>query len=187
MRADILTAAIRVLRREGASRFTTPRVAEAAGVSVGSLYQYFPNKQSLVFAIHSASVERAWVRFERILGSQRTSPHTKIERLARMFFLAESKDVAELGSALQDAEPFFADQPEAQAMGRAVLDRLITFVRTVSPDVSEAEASYRAQFVITVLESVGKSVARSRPTTRIAARWARDCAALVSARLDLVP
>ena len=42
--ATILEAAIRVLAREGAQRFTTARVAETAGVSVGSLYQYFPNK-----------------------------------------------------------------------------------------------------------------------------------------------
>ncbi|WAS99597.1 helix-turn-helix domain containing protein [Nannocystis poenicansa] len=40
----ILQAAVRVLERDGAAAFTTVRVAERAGVSVGSLYQYFPNK-----------------------------------------------------------------------------------------------------------------------------------------------
>lgn len=39
---SILKAAVRVLEREGAQKFTTARVAEEAGVSVGSLYQYFP-------------------------------------------------------------------------------------------------------------------------------------------------
>ncbi|MFT3697881.1 MAG: helix-turn-helix domain-containing protein [Kofleriaceae bacterium] len=47
----ILQAAIRVLEREGAARFTTIRVAEAAGVSVGSLYQYFPNKHAILFEL----------------------------------------------------------------------------------------------------------------------------------------
>ncbi|MES2055969.1 MAG: helix-turn-helix domain-containing protein, partial [Pseudomonadota bacterium] len=42
--AAILEAAVQVLAKEGAQRFTTVRVAEKAGVSVGSLYQYFPNK-----------------------------------------------------------------------------------------------------------------------------------------------
>ena len=43
----ILEAAIRVLARDGAAAFTTIRVAERAGVSVGSLYQYFPDKQAI--------------------------------------------------------------------------------------------------------------------------------------------
>ena len=42
--AAILEAAVQVLAKEGAHRFTAARVAEKAGVSIGSLYQYFPNK-----------------------------------------------------------------------------------------------------------------------------------------------
>lgn len=42
--AAILEAATQVLAEVGAERFTTARVAERAGVSIGSLYQYFPNK-----------------------------------------------------------------------------------------------------------------------------------------------
>lgn len=44
-------AAIQVLLGQGISRLTTTRVAERAGVSVGTLYQYFPNKQALLYAI----------------------------------------------------------------------------------------------------------------------------------------
>lgn len=47
----ILEAAIQVLLSHGAERLTTTRIAERAGVSVGTLYQYFPNKQSLLFAV----------------------------------------------------------------------------------------------------------------------------------------
>lgn len=44
----ILDAATRILARDGYGAFTTNRVAEKAGVSIGSLYQYFPNKESLL-------------------------------------------------------------------------------------------------------------------------------------------
>jgi AcrR family transcriptional regulator len=44
----ILTATSRVLVREGYEATTTTRVAEVAGVSIGSLYQYFPSKEALV-------------------------------------------------------------------------------------------------------------------------------------------
>ena len=51
--AAILEAAVQVLAKEGAQRFTTARVAEKAGVSVGSLYQYFPNKAAILFRLQS--------------------------------------------------------------------------------------------------------------------------------------
>ena len=47
----IYEATIQVLLITGTEGLTTTRVAERAGVSVGTLYQYFPNKQSLLYAI----------------------------------------------------------------------------------------------------------------------------------------
>ncbi len=44
-------AAIQVLLRDGAAKLTTVRVAERAGISVGTLYQYFPHKQALLYAV----------------------------------------------------------------------------------------------------------------------------------------
>lgn len=55
----IVEAATRVLGRKGWADFTTNEVAAVAGVSVGSLYQYFPNKLALVEAIrdqHRAAI-----------------------------------------------------------------------------------------------------------------------------------
>lgn len=47
----ILDAAKRVLEKEGLMAFNTNRVAEVAGISVGSLYQYFPNKDALLLGV----------------------------------------------------------------------------------------------------------------------------------------
>jgi AcrR family transcriptional regulator len=47
----ILAATARVLVAEGYERASTNRVARVAGVSIGSLYQYFPNKEALVLAV----------------------------------------------------------------------------------------------------------------------------------------
>jgi AcrR family transcriptional regulator len=185
MREDILTASIRVLRREGALRFTTPRVAEAAGISVGSLYQYFPNKESLIFAIHSRTVELAWIEIQRILGQGGWSARAKVRRVANLFFLAESEEVAEMGPALQDAEIFFADQPEHHAMNEVALHRFTRFVREELPGKSTSHVVFGAQFLVTVIESVGRTVAGLRLPKRTVRRWARACADMVADHLGL--
>src|SRR6185503_770897 len=47
----LLEATARILVREGFDRASTNRIADVAGVSIGSLYQYFPNKEALVAAV----------------------------------------------------------------------------------------------------------------------------------------
>jgi len=54
----ILDATARVLCSTGYDRASTNRVAMAAGVSVGSLYQYFPSKEALVAALVERHVEQ---------------------------------------------------------------------------------------------------------------------------------
>ncbi len=51
--AAILEATIQVLVQQGIERLTTTRVAERAGVSVGTLYQYYPNKAALTEAVRT--------------------------------------------------------------------------------------------------------------------------------------
>jgi AcrR family transcriptional regulator len=47
----LVEATARILVREGFEKASTNRIAEVAGVSVGSLYQYFPGKEALVAAV----------------------------------------------------------------------------------------------------------------------------------------
>jgi AcrR family transcriptional regulator len=47
----LLEATTRILIKEGYDRASTNRIAEVAGVSIGSLYQYFPSKEALVAAV----------------------------------------------------------------------------------------------------------------------------------------
>ena len=58
----ILDATARVLQREGFDRASTNRVAEAAGVSIGSLYQYFPSKEALVAALAERHMQQMFAR-----------------------------------------------------------------------------------------------------------------------------
>lgn len=53
----VLQAVPLVVKRHGAQALTTNRIAEVAGVSVGSLYQYFPDKRSIFAALHDRHVD----------------------------------------------------------------------------------------------------------------------------------
>jgi AcrR family transcriptional regulator len=53
----VLEAVQLVIKRHGIQAITTNRIAEAAGVSVGSLYQYFPDKRAIFTALHDQHVD----------------------------------------------------------------------------------------------------------------------------------
>lgn len=55
----ILKASAYILERDGWAGFTTNRVAERAGVNIGSVYQYFPNKEAILEGLRRAHVEES--------------------------------------------------------------------------------------------------------------------------------
>ena len=102
----ILAAAARVLERESLAGFNTNRVAEVAGVSVGSLYQYFPNKSALVAAL----IDR---HESTIAASIESCVAAHLDRSLREALLA----LADIGIAQQYARPILAaalDHEEAR-------------------------------------------------------------------------
>jgi AcrR family transcriptional regulator len=76
----ILQAGTQVLIEEGYERATTKRIAEVAGVSIGSLYQYFPGKAELVAAL--ADLRGAQLVENLLLAAGSSGPET-LETLIR--------------------------------------------------------------------------------------------------------
>ena len=74
----ISEATVQVLLSQGTQRLTTTRVADRAGVSVGTLYQYFPNKQSLLFAVLEDHLERVTKEVEDACEHARHKPLTEM-------------------------------------------------------------------------------------------------------------
>jgi AcrR family transcriptional regulator len=54
----ILDAVVRLLKRKGSSAITTNNIAATAGVSIGSVYQYFPNKRAIFIALHQRHIDQ---------------------------------------------------------------------------------------------------------------------------------
>ena len=76
----IVEAAARLFVRDGYANTTTNRIAELAGVSVGSLYEYFPNKASILLALLQRQVGGMLALMQTRLAAVRGAP---LEELVR--------------------------------------------------------------------------------------------------------
>lgn len=90
----ILEATIQVLLRVGKERLTTTRVAVRAGVSVGTLYQYFPNKRSLLQAVLQRHLEGVTQAVEQVCRQQKGKhPEEMASVLVSVFLDAKMRNV----------------------------------------------------------------------------------------------
>jgi AcrR family transcriptional regulator len=80
-----LKATVQVLLRVGKEKLTTTRVAARAGVSVGTLYQYFPNKSALLRAALKLHVEEILAEVDEVCVAQRGQP---VEQMAEALAVA---------------------------------------------------------------------------------------------------
>lgn len=71
----ILEATVLVLNREGLDAASTTRIAEVAGVSIGSLYQYFAHRDAILTALQEREFERAVTMMQGLLAAENMS-HT---------------------------------------------------------------------------------------------------------------
>ncbi len=161
--AAVLKAAAQVLAKEGAQRFTTARVAEKAGVSIGSLYQYFPNKAAILFRLQSDEWRQTSEFMRVILEDVQRPPLERLRALVHAFLRSEC-DEAGIRVALNDAAPLYRDAPEAQdarASGRRTVQ---VFMQEALPKASEATRVLAGDLITTTLSAVGKQFSENPRT-----------------------
>jgi len=153
--AAILQAAVQVLAKEGAARFTTARVAEKAGVSVGSLYQYFPNKAAILFRLQSDEWLQTTQMLQRILQNQDAPPLERLRTLVHAFIRSECEE-AQMRGALSDAAPLYRDAPEAHEVRATGKRTFEAFMVELLPEASEPSRVQACDLILATLSSVGK-------------------------------
>ena len=88
----IFEATIQVLVTDGPNRLTTTRVAGRAGVSVGSMYQYFPHKQALFYALNERYLNAVADKIEAICRAQQGGKMTQmVEALVITYWNAKTE------------------------------------------------------------------------------------------------
>jgi AcrR family transcriptional regulator len=149
-----------LLAKEGAPRFTTARVAERAGASVDSIYQYFPNKAAILFRLQSDEWRQTSELLRDILEDVRRPPPERLRHLVHAFIRSECEEAA-MRVALNDAAPLYRDAPEARE-ARASGDRTMQiFMRVALPKASESTRALAADLIAITLSKVGKHFSES--------------------------
>jgi len=125
----IVEAAARILETAGPAGFNTNAVARRAGVSVGSLYQYFPGKQALVAELSRRNAEAALEGLARV--ATRTSGQPTLARLRAFvrFAIAQQAERPRLSRVLDQFEEALPLTTDARASTPAIL-ALLTPVLT---------------------------------------------------------
>jgi AcrR family transcriptional regulator len=88
----IFEATIQVLLSDGPHKLTTTRVAERAGVSVGTMYQYFPHKQALIYALNERYLVALAEKIEGACRMHQGAPVAKgVEALIDVYWRAKTE------------------------------------------------------------------------------------------------
>jgi AcrR family transcriptional regulator len=129
-------------------------------VSVGSIYQYFPNKAAILFRLQSDEWRSTSDLLRAILEKKSRPPSERLRDLVHAFIRSECEEAA-MRVALNDAAPLYRDAPEARE-ARASGDRIMQgFMREALPQASESTRALAADLITTTLSKVGKHFSES--------------------------
>jgi AcrR family transcriptional regulator len=167
----ILQAAVRVLQRDGAAGFTTVRVAERAGVSVGSLYQYFPNKQSILFRLQQDEWTATGRLLDGIFADRRLGAAERLRAAMRAFFRSEHEE-APLRRALGDAAPLYRDAPQAREHRARGMPLLRALIADAAPALPRRRRAFAARLYVATLAGMGKHVSETASSAAEVDTWA---------------
>lgn len=174
----ILAAAARIFDERGYHGTTTNHVAEAAGVSIGSLYQYFPNKDALLVALAERHVDEAAERFGEQLTALRRDQPDLAETVRSLVRLAvELNDTSRLHATV------YAECPRTPALierFNRVTDLLVTEVawHLERTGGGSADTELRARLVVAAVDAAVHEVVLALPAGDERRRAAEELVAL---------
>jgi AcrR family transcriptional regulator len=156
----ILQATIQVLLKDGKERLTTTRVAARAGVSVGTLYQYFPNKSALLQAALRRHMDEVARAVDRARREHAGKPLIEMATaLIDAFFAAKMRDV-KASAALYAVSSDVDGAKIAQQVGRRA-HRVITELLATASEPLAKEPELIASMVQSMLNGVSRRLLES--------------------------
>jgi len=153
---QILEASAHVFAKRGYAGTTTNHIAERAGVSIGSLYQYFPNKDTILVALHARHMESTSEVLRRMMEEalgEKKAPEHLLRRFVRQVIEVHASEPA-LHHVLLYEGP---RTPELSKKVHAIEDSMAHAVEQILAErggISRLHAKHAAYLVVHVVENM---------------------------------
>jgi AcrR family transcriptional regulator len=159
----LVEATTRILIKEGYDRASTNRIAEVAGVSIGSLYQYFPSKEALVAAVVDRHSEELSAVTRSALVKMAARP---IEAAAREFVsvaIDAHRVNPKLHGVLAEQIPRVGRLENIEANVRDGYALVRGYLEAHCEEIDVADLDLAAFVVVTVVEALTHAAVLRRP------------------------
>jgi AcrR family transcriptional regulator len=176
-------AAIQVLIGEGLSRCTTTRIAERAGISVGSLYQYYPNRDALLAAVLEQHLEGVTGTVERACRDHRGKPVADMASALVIAFLAAKLGEPEKSKALYAVAGERGGAELVARMHRRMVAAIAALLAS-APDAQFDDPDVTGMFVLAALVGPVRSLLEGQAPAEFEAGLERQLVLLLSAYLQ---
>ena len=159
----LLEATTRILIKEGYDRASTNRIAEVAGVSIGSLYQYFPGKEALVAAVIDRHTQETSKVTRKALVKAAALP---IEAAAREFVsvaIDAHRVNPKLHGVLAEQIPHVGRLENIEANVREGYALVRGYLEAHRDEIDVADLDLAAFVLVTVVEALTHAAVLRRP------------------------
>jgi len=159
----ILEATTRILIRDGYDRASTNRIATEAGVSIGSLYQYFPSKEALVAAVSERHSHEVLELMRNILVKVAARP---VEVAAREFVsvaIDAHRVNPKLHRVLAEQVPRIGRLENVEAINQDVYALIRGYLNAHRDEIDVADLDVAAFVCVTTVEALTHAAVLRRP------------------------
>ena len=159
----LLAATARVLVREGYDHASTNKIAETAGVSIGSLYQYFPTKESLVAAVIERHANEMMDVVRTSLVRVATLPVAEAARELVRVFIEAHRIEPKLHRVLVEQTPRVANAKSVEKVDDEAIALVRAYLEAHRAELVVRDLDMAAFVAVTCVEAMTHTAVQRRP------------------------